>query len=115
MPRPCCTYLRRRAKLAPVGGTTVCAPYRRIYAYQPGAYVPRTVAHHRSRLCADDPGFDFERWRLHTSPSHYIRLLGGSIFGVTFRWARALLCIHTVTFRWASALLCRHTVLPQLQ
>ena len=79
--------MRRRAQLGSVGGDhRMCAipPY----AYQPGAYVPRTVAHHRSRLCADDPGFDFERWRLHTSPSRYIRLLGGSIFGVTFRWAR---------------------------
>lgn len=46
---------------------------------------PVMFAQGQSRLCADDSGFDFERWRLHTSPSRYIRLLGGSFFGVTFR------------------------------
>jgi len=77
-------YLRRRAayRVAWVGRGRGGE-----YVYQPYAYTYRVRVpwHTRSRLCADDSGFDFERWRLHTSPSRYIRLLGGSFFGVTFR------------------------------
>ena len=63
--------------------------------------MPLIVAHHRSRLCADDSGFDFERWRLHSSPSRYIRLLGGSFFGVTFRRAMPSRRVQTLfVYTW---------------